>query len=106
MSDPSPSLITFLFTDLEGSAKLWELYPEAMKAALARHEEISCDAVESHRGRVVKTMGDGLMASFAEAVDALRAAITIERNARAENWGEIPALKIRAGIQFFEPGAL
>ncbi len=41
--------VTFLFTDLEGSTRLWEEHPEAMKGALARHDEILRDAVEGAR---------------------------------------------------------
>ena len=57
--------VTFLFTDLEGSTRLWEEHPEAMRAALARHDEILRDAVEKRGGHVVKTTGDGLHAAFA-----------------------------------------
>ena len=44
--------VTFLFTDLEGSTRLWEEHPEAMRAALARHDEILRDAIEKHGGVV------------------------------------------------------
>ncbi|MEO8668898.1 MAG: adenylate/guanylate cyclase domain-containing protein, partial [Bauldia sp.] len=66
--DPAETL-TFLFTDLEGSTRLWEQYPEAMKGALRRHDAILQAAVESPGGRVVKSTGDGTMAVFASAVD-------------------------------------
>jgi class 3 adenylate cyclase len=52
--------VTFLFTDIEGSTRLWEQHPDAMKGALARHDEIVHGAVEAHRGHVVKTTGDGV----------------------------------------------
>src|SRR6187401_3102592 len=57
--------VTFLFTDLEGSTRLWEAHPDAMKPALARHDEILREAVEAHDGHVVKTTGDGVHAAFA-----------------------------------------
>ncbi|MFN8384848.1 MAG: adenylate/guanylate cyclase domain-containing protein [Anaerolineales bacterium] len=50
--------VTFLFTDIEGSTKLWEKYPEAMKSALAKHDSILKETVKSHRGQIVKTTGD------------------------------------------------
>ena len=59
--------VTFLFTDLEGSTRLWEEHPEAMKAALARHDEILRGAVEGQGGQVVKVTGDGIHAVFGAA---------------------------------------
>src|SRR5690349_7433331 len=61
--------VTFLFTDLEGSTRLWEDFPEAMRHALARHDAILRDAVASHDGRVVKTTGDGVHGVFANPRD-------------------------------------
>jgi len=49
--------VTFLFTDLVGSSRLWEEHPEAMKGALARHDVILRDPVKGHSGQVVKTTG-------------------------------------------------
>jgi len=66
--------VTFLFTDLEGSTRLWDEHPDAMKSALARHDELLRAAVESHGGHVVKTTGDGLHAAFGTADDAVAAA--------------------------------
>src|ERR1700728_3983781 len=54
--------VTFLFTDLEGSTRLWEAHPQEMKDALARHNTIVRAAVESHNGVVFSTMGDGMAA--------------------------------------------
>ena len=54
-----------LFTDLEGSTRLWEAHPQEMRDALARHNTIVRAAVESHNGIVFSTMGDGMAAVFA-----------------------------------------
>ncbi len=51
--------VTFLFTDIEGSTRLWEEHPDAMRDALARHDDIVRDAVEAHGGYVFTTTGDG-----------------------------------------------
>ena len=59
--------VTFLFTDIEGSTRLWEAHPDAMRPALARHDEILRAAIETHGGHVVKTTGDGVHAAFATA---------------------------------------
>ena len=58
--DALPSgTVTFVFTDLEGSTRLWEEHPAAMQAALARHDEILRAVIGAHGGSVVKTTGDG-----------------------------------------------
>jgi len=59
--------VTFLFTDIEGSTRLWEEHPDAMRDALARHDEVLREAIEAHRGYVVKTTGDGFHAAFGAA---------------------------------------
>ena len=71
--------ITFLFTDIEGSTARWERAPEAMAAALARHEALLRAAIEAHGGRVFKTVGDDVCAVFPVAADALAAALAAQR---------------------------
>ena len=70
--------VTFLFTDLEGSTRLWEEHPEAMRPALARHDAILHEAIEAHDGFVVKTTGDGFHAVFGTAHDAVDAAVAAQ----------------------------
>ena len=48
-----PGIVTFLFTDIEGSTRLWEEQPEAMRRALEHHDEVARDAVAAHGGRIV-----------------------------------------------------
>ena len=69
--------VCFLFTDIEGSTRLWEQHTERMRAALACHDEIARRAVRAHRGRLVKTTGDGIHAVFDDALDALAATLQI-----------------------------
>ena len=75
---PSAAIVTLLFTDVEGSTRLWETEPAKMGEAMARHDTLARTAVVEHQGSVVKTTGDGLHAVFGEAADALRAALAIE----------------------------
>ena len=49
MADLPSGTVTFLFTDIEGSTRLWEEYPEAMREALARHDEMLREAIEAQR---------------------------------------------------------
>ena len=60
--------VTFLFTDLEGSTRLWEEHRDAMQGALATHDELVRRAIASHGGYVVKVTGDGFHAAFATAI--------------------------------------
>ena len=90
--------ITFLFTDIEGSTKLWEQYPEAMKSALARHDEILWNAIESNNGYVFKTIGDAFCAAFSTAPDALTAITKAQLNLQSENWNETGPLKVRVSL--------
>src|SRR5579862_7445260 len=73
---PPTGAVTFLFTDIEGSTRLWEDYPEAMRSALARHDAILREAIESHNGHVFKTIGDAFCAVFPAPSDALQAALS------------------------------
>jgi predicted ATPase/class 3 adenylate cyclase len=90
--------VTFLFSDLAGSTRLWEEQPEAMPGALACHDEILRDAVESAGGWVVKTTGDGVHAVFGTAGDAVVAAAAGQRRLGEERWGETGPLRVRVGI--------
>ena len=67
--------LTFLFTDIEGSTRLWEQHRQLMKEALERHDGIVRKAVENWNGQVVKTTGDGLMAVFGSASDGVSACL-------------------------------
>jgi predicted ATPase/class 3 adenylate cyclase/tetratricopeptide (TPR) repeat protein len=75
--------VTFLFTDIEGSTTLWEQYPVAMRVALARHDALLRHAIESSRGCIVKTTGDGMYAVFGDATDALAACLAAQRALQA-----------------------
>ena len=50
MAELPSGTVTFLFTDIEGSTRLWQQEPEAMRPALARHDEILRAAIEAHDG--------------------------------------------------------
>ena len=55
--------ITFLFTDIEGSTRLWQMLPDAMPHALKRHDAILRSAIESRGGAVFRTVGDAFCAA-------------------------------------------
>jgi len=98
MAELPTGTVTFLFTDLEGSTRLWEQHPDAMRDALARHDEILREAVEKRGGHVVKTTGDGLHAAFATAHDATSAAVDAQRALDRESWPLPDPLQVRMGL--------
>ena len=96
---PLPSgTITFLFTDIEGSTKLWKQYPAAMPTCLVEHEILLRRAIEANNGAVFKTVGDGLCAAFDTPRDALKAALSAQTALCTHAWGEIDALRVRMGV--------
>ena len=90
--------VTFLFTDIEGSTRLWEEHPDAMRDALARHDELLREAIEAHGGYVVKTTGDGCMAAFGTADAGVVAAVAAQRALGAETWPLPEPLRVRMGL--------
>jgi predicted ATPase/class 3 adenylate cyclase len=90
--------VTFLFTDLEGSTRLWEEHPEAMRVALARHDEILRRAVTSNQGHLVKGTGDGVHGAFAAPGGAVAAARAAQLAMSTEEWAIDGGLRVRMGI--------
>jgi class 3 adenylate cyclase len=91
--------VTFLFTDIEGSTQLWERQPKSMKTALARHDTLLRESIETHGGHVFKTVGDAFCAAFSAAPDALEAAVEAQRAMQFEAWNpSIGALRVRIAL--------
>lgn len=78
MSNLPSGTVTFLMTDIENSSEHWESAPTEMREFLGVHDSIVSDAVLSHRGSVVKHLGDGIWAAFVSAPEAAQAAIDIQ----------------------------
>jgi len=91
---------TFLFTDIEGSTQLWERHPQAMGAALARHDALLATAVAAHGGSVFQRTGDGCHAVFPSAVAGALAALAAQQALAAEGWAELApdALRVRMAV--------
>jgi predicted ATPase/class 3 adenylate cyclase len=92
--------VTFLFTDIEGSTRLWEQFPGAMKSALARHDAILRQAIEAHQGYLVKSTGDGMLVAFQTAAGALASGLAAQQTLFAEPWVEIQPQAIRVRMAF------
>src|SRR6266849_8631337 len=92
--------VTFLFSDVEGSTRLWEAHPEAMRTALARHDQLIEQTVARHSGQVVRPRGEGdsRFCVFARATDAVAAAAAIQRSLQAEPWPTLARLRVRIAL--------
>jgi predicted ATPase/class 3 adenylate cyclase/Tfp pilus assembly protein PilF len=104
MSNLPTGTVTFLFTDIEGSTKRWEVYPEQMRSALQCHDAILRSAIETHGGYVFKTVGDAFCAAFASPQDALQSSLHAQRELQQETWPqELGFVTIRAALHTGTP---
>ncbi len=97
-ASPPSGTVTFLLTDLEGSTRMWEQDPDAMKAAMVRHDELLEKAIAANRGFVFSRMGDGMAAAFSTARDAVCAASAIQRHSRRRGLADRAPLRARVGL--------
>jgi len=98
-SRPMPTgAVTFLFTDIEGSTRLWETDPDSMREALTVHDRIIEGSVGEHDGVVFKTGGDSFCASFGSPHLAVEAAIEAQRQLGATHWETQPPITVRMGL--------
>ena len=89
---------TFLFSDIEGSTRLWEQMPERMQRALACHDAIVHASVVEQHGSVVKSTGDGIHAAFDSPHDALLAALQMQLALADPDATNGLALSVRCGL--------
>jgi class 3 adenylate cyclase len=98
MTGAPSGTVTLLFTDVEGSTRLWDAERDAMAAALRRHDEILRDAIEQAGGYVFKTAGDSFCAAFSSARAGLDAALAAQRNLAAQSWPTSRPIVVRMGL--------
>ncbi len=96
MNKPT-GIVTFLFTDIEGSTRLAQEFPEKLQVALERHHLIMNDAIESNNGFTFEIIGDAFCCAFERAEDAVKAAVDAQLNLVIEKWEEA-VIKVRIGI--------
>ena len=99
--DPRKSkihLATFLFTDIEGSSKLWEHEPQKMKVALQRHHEILQKAILSNGGEVFQIIGDVFCAAFPTVLSTLSSSVAAQQELHREQWDLPFPIRVRMGI--------
>jgi class 3 adenylate cyclase len=98
MNGAPSGTVTLLFTDVEGSTRLWDTERDAMAAALRRHDEILRDAIERVGGYVFKTVGDSFCAAFSAARVGLDAALAAQQNLAAELWPTSRPIVVRMAL--------
>ena len=100
MNDLPTGTLTFLFTDIEGSTRLWETHPQEMRSALAEHDSVLRQAIAANHGYIIKTTGDGVHAAFARALDAVHATLAIQRSISVRNFFDEPQVRlyVRMGL--------
>jgi predicted ATPase/class 3 adenylate cyclase len=92
--------VTFLFTDIEQSVRLWERYPSEMRLALARHDRLIETLAAEHHGSLVRPRGEGdsRFAVFARATDGVAAASAIQNRLQTEAWETPEPLRVRMAL--------
>jgi len=92
--------VTFLLTDVESSTRLWEAHPQAMRKAMARHDEIVAERVGAHGGSVVRSRGEGdsSFAVFPVAGGAVAAALDLQRSLLEESWPRGVSIRVRVAL--------
>ena len=95
---PPTGTVTFLFTDVEGSTRMWEEHTAEMERALEHHDEIMREVIPAHGGYVFSTAGDAFVAAFARADEAVHAAGALQAAVAAEPWPAVTPIRVRMGI--------
>ncbi len=100
MADLPTGVVTFIFTDVEGSTRLWEQYPEAMRHAMTQHDELIEASVASNGGVVVRPRGEGdsRFAVFSRPTEAVASARDIQLALAAEPWPTPRPLRVRTAV--------
>jgi predicted ATPase/class 3 adenylate cyclase len=97
MENHPSGTVTFLFTDIEGSTKLAQGYPDKWESLQQRHHAILQSAMEAHNGYVFQIIGDAFCTAFHTVKDGLLAALDAQRQLQLDDWGETP-IKVRMGL--------
>jgi predicted ATPase/class 3 adenylate cyclase len=94
----SAANLVFLFTDIEGSTVRWERHPAAMRGAVALHDAVMRDAMTAHGGIVFKTLGDAFCVAFANARDAVAAAVEGQRSLARQDFSAVEGIAVRMAL--------
>jgi predicted ATPase len=94
--------VTFFFSDVVGSTRLWAADPEAMSASLRVHDQVLSGTIARHGGYVFATAGDSYAAAFAKASAAVECAEDVQQGLADADWAGHPVLTVRIGMNLGE----
>jgi predicted ATPase/class 3 adenylate cyclase len=92
------AVLSLLVTDIVGSTRLWAEHEQEMAADLAAHDALVRRVVSAHGGSVFKHTGDGAMAAFDDPLDAVEAAVDLQRAIAAAHWGNPLGIRVRTAV--------
>ena len=92
------AVLSLLVTDIVGSTQLWAEHEQDMAADLAAHDALVRRVVSAHGGSVFKHTGDGAMAAFDDPLEAVEAAVDLQRAIAAAHWGNPLGIRVRTAV--------
>ena len=98
LSTPPEGLLTYLFTDVEGSTRLWAADTAGTARSFEIHNSLIKDVVEINNGFMFGFAGDGFRASFLDSRDAANAAVQVRDGLASAEWNGDPQLFVRIGL--------
>lgn len=90
-------IVSFLFSDIEGSTRLAQQFPDTLQHFLEKHNKIMFDSIVENGGYVFELVGDAFCAAFHDSQSAVKAALEAQTKLNSEDWGEA-VIKVRMGI--------
>ena len=97
MTDLPTGAVTFLFTDIEASTRAWDERRDIMEQAVARHDELLREVINSRDGYIFSTAGDSFAAAFSDPGDAVAAALSVQQAVESD-LPEMSELRVRVGV--------
>ncbi len=98
MTELPSGTVTFLFTDIQNSTKMWQAHPHKMQTALKKHDAILHEVIRKHNGYVFKTVGDAFCAAFHTAMDGINAAVSAQYKLQHTQWDKEVPIRVRMSI--------
>jgi YVTN family beta-propeller protein len=98
MTEFPSGVVTFLFTDIEGSTRLVKTLRDRYADVLADHQRLLRDAFARHGGREIDTQGDSFFVAFSSGRDAVMAAVDGQLALATHKWPDGAEVKVRMGI--------